>query len=405
MGYPVDGQISPTKQIPIECANLLAVDSLKFENEFKEEPTMTSQSVFNRNEKPFATRLSAQSLRDGCVVLALLLFVFSLALSRPTAAQTPPNSTQPPAAKASISPAVVRAVPAIVKVLANVPSDAQSAATLGRARVGSGVLIEPQLVLTIGYLLLEAETVDVVTLDGRKIPGSVAGYDHSTGFGLIRIVLPLDMPPLALGDSDSVVEKERVFTVGHGESEATELRIISRKVFAGSWEYLIDRPLYTFPPVNNWSGSALLSEDGKLVGIGSLIVNDAANDRKGVPGNLFVPTNLLKPILADLLAKGRRGGQIQPWLGITTEPVNGALMVARVSPRGPADLAGINAGDIVVGVGKEPIDNQADFYKKLWKAGDAGSDLILKVIQQGQLRDVKVRSIDRMDFLRKQSGI
>jgi serine protease Do len=293
----------------------------------------------------------------------------------------------------------------VVKIESRVPSDAQSADTLGRARVGSGVILENQLVLTIGYLLLEADTVDIVTASGRRVPGSVAGYDHSTGFGLVRTALPISEPAIVLGDSDKVAEKQKVFTIGQGEAQPTELHIVSRKVFSGGWEYLIEKPLFTFPPVNNWSGAPLLTEDGTLVGIGSLIVNDAAVDRKGVPGNMFIPTNLLKPILDDLRAKGRRSGDVQPWLGMSTEVSRGNLMVQRVSPKGPADLAGIAPGDIVLGVGTEKVADQADFYRKLWGAGKAGSEISVRLLQGGDVKDVKIKSIDRMDFIRKPSGV
>lgn len=296
-------------------------------------------------------------------------------------------------------------VAGVVKVEAVVPAEAQSASSLGRARSGSGVILEPQLVLTIGYLLLEADSVDVITASGKRVPGSVAGYDHSTGFGLIRTALPMDGTPVSLGDSDAVAEKQTVFTIGQGEREATELVVISRRTFAGGWEYLIDKPLYTFPPVNNWSGAPLLLADGRLIGIGSLVVADAAVERQGIPGNLFVPVNLLKPILADLLSKGRRSTEVQPWLGMTTEIVGGNLMVQRVSPKGPADSAGIARGDIVIGVGKTPVRNQIEFYKTLWSQGSAGTEISLKLVKGGELKDVKIKSIDRMDFIRKPSGI
>jgi serine protease Do len=293
----------------------------------------------------------------------------------------------------------------VVKIETRAISDSQSAETLGRSRSGSGVIIESQLVLTIGYLLLEADTVDVLTASGKRIPASVAGYDHSTGFGLVRTALPVDGTHIVLGDSDKVIEKQKVFTIGHGETEATELAVVSRKPFSGNWEYLIDKPFFTFPPVNNWSGAALLNEEGALIGIGSLIVNDAAAEKKGIPGNMFVPTNLLKPILADLLASGRRTGLVQPWLGMTTEIVRGVLLVQRVSSKGPADMAGIAKGDIVIGVGNKPVADQTDFYKKVWSTGSAGSEITLKVLQGGELKDVKVKSIDRMDFIKKPSGI
>jgi serine protease Do len=343
---------------------------------------MTAFTVFGRLLSVFCSRFVSCF---GTLGIAAFL---GLSLSSPTFAVDPQSLIQ-----------------SVVKIESRVPSDAQSAENLGRARVGSGVILENQLVLTIGYLLLEADTVDIVTASGRRVPGSVAGYDHSTGFGLVRTALPISEPAIVIGDSDKVTEKQKVFTIGQGEAQATELHIVSRKVFAGGWEYLIEKPLFTFPPVNNWSGAPLLTEDGTLVGIGSLVVNDAAVDRKGVPGNMFIPTNLLKPILEDLRAKGRRSGDVQPWLGMSTEINRGNLMVQRVSPKGPADLAGVAPGDIVLGVGNTKVTDQADFYRKLWGAGKAGSEISVRLLQGGDVKDVKIKSIDRMDFIRKPSGV
>jgi serine protease Do len=293
----------------------------------------------------------------------------------------------------------------IVRLDTRVPEDATSARSLGGARFGTGVILDERTVLTIGYLTLEADAVMVTTASGKRIPGSVAGYDHGTGFGLVRTVLPLDGKPMALGDSDRVREKQRVLTLGQGEPEATEIFVLSRKPFAAGWEYLIESPIFTFPPVNNWSGAALISsDDGRLLAVGSLIVNDAASGQPGVPGNLWVPVNLLKPIMAELLAKGRRDGA-NPWLGMTTESVRGNLMVVRVAPNGPADTAGVSPGDIVVGVAGEKVGDQAEFYRKVWKQGPAGATIPLRVLKGGDVRDLTVKSIDRSDFLRKSTGI
>ena len=186
----------------------------------------------------------------------------------------------------------------VVRVEAEIVPDGQTAQSLGRKRSGSGVILDEHTVLTIGYLVLEAEQVSVTTPDGRRAPANVAGYDHASGFGLLRTLVPIGGRALELGDSDAVQVRQKVLTLGQGETEATELLVLSRKPFAGSWEYLLERPIFTFPPVDNWSGAALIDQDGKLVGVGSLIVSDAASERRGVPGNLFVPVNLLKPILA-----------------------------------------------------------------------------------------------------------
>lgn len=323
------------------------------------------------------------------------------ALAQGMPAQQP---AQQPAVR-SAGPADAKMLAAVVRIEAQAPREAPSNATLGRQRLGTGVVLDSRTVLTIGYLVLETDAVDVVTVSGRRIPSSLAGYDHQTGFGLVRTAIPLDTPGLELGDSDAATERTRVLTLGQGENELTELVVLSRKPFAASWEYLLDKPIYTFPPVNNWSGAALLTEDGKLIGIGSLVVNDAASDRAGVPGNLYVPTNLLKPILADLRASGRRTGGAQPWLGMNTEMVRGNLMVTRVQRDSPADRAGIGPGDIVLAVSGDKVADQAEFYRRLFAKGPAGTEVTLRLLKAGDLREQPVRTIDRADFITRPRGI
>ena len=319
----------------------------------------------------------------------------------------PAHAAAPPEGSRTAEVPLTRYAQSVVKIEATILAGGRSVATLGRIREGSGVLIDPQTVVTIGYLIMEAERVQIQTASGRAVPATVVGYDHATGLGVLRALLPLGGRPLPLGDSDQIHESHSVLTIGQGETEATPLIVVSRKPFAGSWEYLLEQPIYTFPPVNNWSGSALISAQGDLIGIGSLIVEDATGGRSGVPGNLFVPVNLLKPILADLQTRGRSSRPAQPWLGLTTETIRGSLTVVRVAGGGPAELAGVEAGDIVVGVGgdNEQIKDQADFYRRIWKSGPAGTRVALRILHGGSLREVLVESVDRHDFLLQPAGI
>ena len=358
--------------------------------------------------RPISIRRPARARQVALWGGAVLLVAAALFGARSSGAAEPvmtPVQQRAPSASPGLGD-LTRFNPSIVRLEAKVPSDATSAQSLGPERVGTGIILDDRTVLTIGYLTLEADAVLVTTASGKRIPASVAGYDHATGFGLVRTVLPLDGKPMALGDSDRIREKQRVLTLGQGEPEATEIMVLSRKPFTAGWEYLIESPIFTFPPVNNWSGAALIAaEDGSLIGVGSLIVNDAASSQQGVPGNLFVPVNLLKPIMADLLAKGRRGGSVNPWLGMTTETVRGNLMVVRVARNGPAEAAGVSPGDIVVSVAGEKVGDQAEFYRKVWKVGPAGSAIPLKLLKDGDVKDLSIKSIDRSDFLRKATGI
>ena len=289
---------------------------------------------------------------------------------------------------------------AVVRVKARILPNARSAETLGTAREGNGVLIRDNLVLTIGYLVIEAEGIEVIAGDGRAVPAILAGYDHASGFGLLRLVAPIEGKPLPLGDSRELAERDPVMVAAYGGREGVSLAyVVSRRAFSGSWEYMLDSAIYTYPPVMNWSGAALIGPKGDLLGIGSLMVADAMSPGTQSPGNLFVPVDLLKPILNDLIEKGR-AGPARPWLGMSTEELRGRLFVSRVSPEGPAARAGLQRGDILVGVGSEDVSSLGDFYKKLWARGNAGIEVPLRVLQGTQMREIGVRSIDRVEYIR-----
>lgn len=289
---------------------------------------------------------------------------------------------------------------AVVKVKSRILPNARSAEFLGMAREGSGVLIRDNLVLTIGYLVIEAEAIEVSTGDGRSVPATLAGYDHASGFGVLRLVAPIGGKPMALGDPTQLAERDPVMVATYGGREGVSLAyVVSRRPFSGSWEYMLDSAIYTYPPVMNWSGAALIGPKGDLLGIGSLIVADAMIPGTQSPGNLFVPVDILKPILDELVEKGR-AGPARPWLGMSTEELRGRLFVSRVSPDGPAAKAGLRRGDILVGVGNEEVTSLADFYKKVWARGAAGVEVPLKVLQGTQVKEIGVRSIDRTDYFR-----
>jgi S1-C subfamily serine protease len=292
---------------------------------------------------------------------------------------------------------------AIVKVQARALPDARSAATLGTEREGSGVLIDADgLIVTIGYLVIEADEVKIIDHQGRSLPAVVVGYDQASGLALVRSVVPLAASPLSFGDSAGLEEDEPVMIVnGSGRGDVTLAYVVSRRVFTGNWEYLLERAIFTSPPSLNWSGAALVDRDGALLGIGSLILRDATDSEPHVPGNMFVPIDLLKPILPDLVQSGRRGGPARPWLGVNADEIQGRLLVTRVSPDGPADEGGVHAGDIILAVGTEAVHTQAEFYRKVWGRGNAGSVIPLRVLQESEVRELKLRSIDRVDYFRK----
>lgn len=330
------------------------------------------------------------------LLLVSLFFCAALA-ALPLQAQT-----HPPKPRVISEKQAEELLGSVVRVKARALADARSSATLGAERDGSGVIIDERgYILTIGYLVIEADAIEVTTALGKTSPATLAGYDHATGFGLLRAALPLGAKPIGLGASAALAPREPVLVAPHGGRELVNLGyVMSTRPFAGSWEYLLDSAIFVSPPNLAWAGSALINREGKLVGVGSLLVRDSEEAGTVLPGNMFVPIDLLKPILADLIDKGHAPGPARPWLGMATEEVQGRLFVTRVSPQAPADAAGVRRGDIVIGVGADPVTTHAEFYRKLWSLGPAGTEVPLKLLQGASVREIKVRSIDRTEYFR-----
>jgi S1-C subfamily serine protease len=289
---------------------------------------------------------------------------------------------------------------AVVKLSIKAVADARTADSLGAEREGTGVVFgEKGLILTIGYLILEAGSILVVAGDGRVYPASVIGYDHSTGFGVLRA--GIDCRPLEVGRSADLRELSTVLVAAHGAAGgASRACVVSRRRFTGWWEYMIEGGIFTAPPRFEHSGAGLLDAEGKLVGIGSLWVSDALEIGAAFPGNMFVPIDLLQPRLEDLLSIGRSREPARPWLGVYSEEIQGHVVVTRVLAGSPAAVAGLARGDIILGVGGEAVGRQSEFYQRLWSSGDAGAPIVLHVLHKRTVRQLTVRSMDRMAFLR-----
>ncbi|MFN7086970.1 MAG: S1C family serine protease [Burkholderiales bacterium] len=330
--------------------------------------------------RPFAAALSCCTVFLGAPLLAAA------------------DADAPPAARPQQQRMTVNAL-SVVKVRSRAIAEARSARTLGQQREGSGVVIDAQgLVMTIGYLIIEAENVELSTADGKVFPATVVGYDNATGLGLLKALAPLPVKPASLGRSETAREREPVLIVGF--DGVAPAYIVSKRPFVGYWEYLLDEAIYTAPATVNWSGAALLDREGKLLGIGSLVVGDALGASSNIPGNMFVPIDVIKPVLGDFIANGRSTGQPRPWLGINSQEVQGNVIVTRVSPDSPAEEAGLKAGDVIVGIGGQPIRGQADFYTRLWASGDAGVEVVVDVLKGNRIESRKIRSIDRNQYFR-----
>ncbi|KJB93611.1 S1C family serine protease [Skermanella aerolata] len=336
---------------------------------------------------------SNRRCRPAPRVFPLLVFV----LAAIAACWTPAPAT----AQRVESPDLAAMVQSVVGVRAMVPSNARSAESLGTERSGSGVVIDSTgLIVTIGYLVMEASSVEVRNADGKTYPAEIVAYDQASGFGLLRGGYGFKAKPMRLGRSADVKVGDPMLALIHGGAEGVRAtQLVSRREFAGYWEYLLDDALFTSPPVMEFGGAALVSPKGELIGVGSLFVHDAAPPLS-MPGNMFIPVDVLRPILGDLIALGRNATPPRPWLGLTTNEEGDRLVIRKVTPGSPAETAGLRSNDAIVGVGGQPVSRLADLYRKIWALGEAGIRVPLDIRRGDRVETITVMSMDRYRHLR-----
>jgi S1-C subfamily serine protease len=300
-----------------------------------------------------------------------------------------------------------RAASAVVGVRAQAVDDARSNQTLGRAREGSGVVIDSDVVLTIGYLILEAELVQIVTDDERVVPARVLAYDMATGFGLVQPLAPLRIEAVPFGRSDRLSGEEPLMVASGGEAGAVSAAyLVSRRTFAGYWEYRIDGALFTTPPRGDHSGAGLFNGRGELVGIGSLVVQYAnGSDKPRLPGNMFVPIDLLPPILEELRRTGTSAASRRAWMGVNCVEDDGTVRIVRVNDDSPADVAGLQAGDRILRIDGVAVRTLDQLWTTLWRNGPPEREVRLEIQRDGDKQTLKVFTVERAKTLKRSHGV
>ncbi len=375
---------------------------------------------------PAACRAGAAAVRPRrrsfwafCSVLLLALLAASVLIGVPPAfaagSADPPSDTQ--AVEGDLvrrSQALQRASRAVIGLQVVALDDARSAKTLGQSRSGSGVVIGADgLVLTIGYLVLEADQVQLVLDNGQTVPARVLGYDQATGFGLVQALTPLTLAPVPLGRPDRLAGTQALMiATGGGAGDVSPARLVARRAFSGFWEYHIEGALFTTPARRDHSGAGLFNGDGELLGIGSLFVSDTAETADAgasphtrVPGNMFVPVDLLLPILDELRRQGSSAGSRRAWLGLNCVEQSGRLRVLRVTDDSPADVAGLQAGDSILRIDGTEVRALAALWQSLWAGGAPEREVSLDIERDQQRQTIKVFSVDRAKTLKRPEGI
>jgi len=288
----------------------------------------------------------------------------------------------------------------VVAVRASIPDNAFTADALGVRREGSGVVIrENGLILTIGYLITEADDVWITSRDGREVPSHALAYDQESGFGLVQALAPLELPALEIGDSDNAAVGDPI-VFADGEGQYVRGNIVAKQEFAGYWEYLLDEAIFITPAHPSWGGAAMVDAEGRLIGVGSLRLQ-MSKGGEIADINMVVPINLLAPILDDLLNSGEFKRQPRPWLGAFSAETNGDVVVMSVTENGPAAKAGLKRGDVISEIRDGEVDGLADFYRKVWESGPPGAEIPMRVLRDGREAWLRVKSADRNDFLLK----
>jgi serine protease Do len=356
-----------------------------------------------------STRKPSSSLK--CSLMAVMV-VCAAGIGWPFAAKaaSAPTAASSASAQDTIN-ALSKAQAAVVGVQVLAAEGARSAQTLGQARSGSGVVIGADgLIVTIGYLILEADQIQIVTADKKTVPARVVAYDLATGFGLIRPVLPLrGISPVALGGTKDIKTGEPLMaSTGASRDEDADVnmtQLVSKRPFSGYWEYHIDGALFTSPPMQNHSGAPLFNQKGELLGIGSLFVMDAIGQNVRLPGNMFVPVDLLKPIMNEMLQTGSSSLSKRPWLGLTSAEQGGRVQIVRVNADSPAQAAGLQVGDVILAVDDAKVASLETFYKKVWDRAAPDSEIKLTVLQGADLKTITLKAVDRMSTMKKPAGI
>ncbi|MBI2994471.1 MAG: serine protease [Gammaproteobacteria bacterium] len=296
-----------------------------------------------------------------------------------------------------------RVLSAVVPISAHIPEEAMSASLLGTERSGHGVVIQDDgLIVTIGYLIAEAESVWIKTGAQTIAPGYVVGYDYETGFGLLKPVQPIYRPRIPLGRAADLKIGDPVFVAGSGgPGDVVEAQVVAKQEFAGRWEYLLDEAIYTAPAHKDWAGAAMLDRKGRLCGIGSLLVHDGKSSETEASANLFVPIDILVPIIGEMCEFGRQLKPPHPWLGLLIHDADEELLVAGVYRKCPGDLAGLKPGDVILEIDGDPAGHLAEFFRKVWSLGPAGVAVPLTVLRDEETHKITVHSSDRATYASK----
>jgi len=280
-----------------------------------------------------------------------------------------------------------------------VPETAMTSELLGTERNSHAVQISQDgLLLTVGYSVMEASEIWLTNRKGQTTEAILLAQDYDSGLALLRPLSPIGLLTLETATTDKLHEGQELSVLASNEKELIPVDLFAVEEFAGRWEYVLDRGLFTFPLYERWSGAALLDSAGKLVGLGSLALGMRNPEGEVEPGNLFIPVELVMPHIEHLRDHGQKPGTLRPWLGTLVEEHDSELYVVGLYHGAPAARAGIKPGEIILSVARQPVTSMAGFFRSIWHYGPAGTAIPLTLSDGNKTREVVLDTTDRNSF-------
>lgn len=288
----------------------------------------------------------------------------------------------------------------VVHIHAEVPASHPSTRIMGDERMGSGTVVDPAgLILTVNYVVMGAETLQVTMGRGRALRAEIVAQDFEIGLALLRVKRQ-GLPAVPIADSDSLTRGEPVFALG--STGPRDRRVAGGLVtdlgeFEGYWEYLLERGIVSSAANPGFGGGPLFTMTGRMVGVVSLNLNEIARSSLAIPSEYYRRNQL------ELMRFGRVVSRPQrAWLGVFAHVLEEGVVVAGLVPNGPGARSGIQEGDVIVSLDAREVPTRKELYLSLWKRAP-GEKMTLEVMRDNEVRRLSVTGGDRADFYRQTS--
>jgi S1-C subfamily serine protease len=286
----------------------------------------------------------------------------------------------------------------VVHIHTEVPSAHPSTRILGDERMGTGTVVDPSgLILTVNYVVMGGETIQVTLARGRALRAEIVAQDFEVGLALLRVKRQ-GLPAAPVTASESLTRGDPVFALG--STGPRERRVAGGLVtylgeFEAYWEYLLDRGIVSSAANPGFGGGPLFTLSGKMVGVVSLNLNEIARSSLAIPVECYLRNQEEFVRFGRVVSRPQRA-----WLGVFAHVLEEGVVVAGLVPNGPGARSGIQEGDLIVSLDAREVPTRKDLYLSLWRHAP-GEKMTLEVMRDNQVRRLSVTAGDRADFYKQ----